>query len=573
LKSGIDKGAGAVMNDTGHRSEIFQLANEIVERDAASDPIFATSSGIQGYDHLLPDFSPERTVREIENVSEALRQLSALSPKDDIDRVGAEVMLERLESRLGLLTSGESARIFSVLSSPLCEIRQVFELMSTSDTDIIAARLSQVRPALDSWRLSLEELRSKGQLPPRRQILGVVEQARTYAAGTYRTFVSRLSSDAAEESALVSAAHDADLACGELAIWMNDTLASSATEHDACGPARYRAWVKHWTGAVLDLDELYEWGYADLRRITARMREIATEVAPDAKSLIEVAETLDNDPARMIEGTDELLRRLVSFTQQAVEELDGVHFDIDERIRFCDARLAPEGGAAAPYYIPPSEDLSRPGTTWFPTLGETSFSWWRHASTWYHEGVPGHHLQCATSIIEADRQSRYHRLEAWTSGYGEGWALYAERLMEELGFFNDLGDELGFLACQALRAARVVVDIGMHLELRAPSDIGSLGSLGDCGGKVWTAQMAVSMLEEMAIQSHEMSVSEVERYLGLPGQAISYKVGERVWLRSREEAQKRLGGKFSLKKFHAFALALGPMGLDPLEAELRNWDA
>jgi uncharacterized protein (DUF885 family) len=145
--------------------------------------------------------------------------------------------------------------------------------------------------------------------------------------------------------------------------------------------------------------------------------------------------------------------------------------------------------------------------------------------------------------------------------------------MEELGFFSDLGDELGFLACQALRAARVVVDIGMHLELRAPSDIGSLGSLGDCRGKVWTAPMAVAVLEEMAIQSHEMSVSEVERYLGWPGQAISYKVGERVWLRSREEAQKRLGGKFSLKKFHAFALALGPMGLDPFEAELRNWDA
>lgn len=561
------------MNDTGHRSEIFQLANAIVERDAASDPIFATSSGISGYDHLLPDFSPERDIRDAEYVDEALRHLLTLNPKDDIDRVGAEVMRERLESRLSLATSGEAARIFSVLSSPVSEIRQVFELMSTDDLTTIALRLAQVRPALNSWRLSLEELRAKGQLPPRRQILGVIEQARTYAEGTYETFVSRLTSDGAEKSALVRAARDADLACGELANWMNDHVASSATEHDACGPDRYRAWAKHWTGAELDLDELYKWGYVDLQRITTRMKEIAHEIAPDAKSLIEVAEILDNDSGRVIEGTDELLSRLVSFTQQAVEALDGVHFDIDERIRFCDARLAPEGGAAAPYYIPPSEDLSRPGTTWFPTLGETRFSWWRHASTWYHEGVPGHHLQCATSIIEADRQSRFHRLEAWTSGYGEGWALYAERLMEELGFFQDLGDELGFLACQALRAARVVVDIGMHLELKAPSDIGTLGTLGDCGGKVWTAPMAVAVLEEMAIQGHEMSVSEVERYLGLPAQAISYKVGERVWLRAREDAQERLGERFSLKKFHAFALALGPMGLDPFEAELRNWDA
>jgi uncharacterized protein (DUF885 family) len=559
------------MSDTGHRSEVFKLANDIVERDAAFDPIFATSSGIAGYERLLPDYSPERDIRDKVYATEVLHQLSLLIPQDDVDRIGAEVMRERLESRLALLVSGESARTFSVLWSPLSDIRQVFELMATNDAEVLAARLAQVRPALDSWRRTLEQLRANNQLPPRRQILGVAEQARTYSNGTYRDFVTRCSPEADEDGSLVSASLDADAACGDLATWMHDDLSPDAPERDACGPDRYRAWAKEWTGAELDLDELYEWGYADLQRINRRMREIGQLVAPGAQSLVEVAEVLDNDPARIIEGTDELLRRLMSFTQRAVKELDGVHFDIDERIRFCDARLAPDSAAGAPYYIAPSEDLSRPGTTWFPTLGQTRFSWWRHASTWYHEGVPGHHLQCATSIIEAGRQSRFHRLEAGTSGYQEGWALYAERLMEELGYFDDLGDELGFLACQALRAARVVVDIGLHLELKAPDDIGSLGNLGDCGGKVWTALMAVAVLEEMAIESHEMAVSEVDRYLGLPGQAISYKVGERVWLRAREQARERLGAQFSMKQFHAFALALGPMGLDPFEAELRNW--
>jgi len=559
------------MTEAGHRSEIFKLASEIVQRDAELDPTFATSSGIGGFDDLLPDFSPERELREREHVSEALRQLSLLHPIDDIDRIGAEVIRERLESRLGLLDSGESARTFSVLYSPLSEVRQVFELMSTDDINVVATRLALVRPALDSWRERLGELRERDSLPPRRQVLGVAEQARTYSQGTYQAFAARISPDESENGALMTAARDADAACAELSTWMGEVLAPSATEHDACGEERYRVWTKNWTGAELDLTELYEWGYADLQRINQRMWEIAAIVAPGAQSLVEVANVLDNDPARMIDGTDELLERLVSFTQRAVEALDGVHFDIDERIRFCDARLAPEGAAAAPYYIPPSEDLSRPGTTWFPTLGETRFSWWRHASTWYHEGVPGHHLQCATSIIEANRQSRFHRLEAWTSGYGEGWALYAERLMEEFGFFGDLGDELGYLCGQALRAARVVVDIGLHLELRAPSDIGLLANLGDCGGKVWTAEMAVALLEEKALQDHETSVSEVDRYLGLPGQAIAYKVGERVWLRSREEARARFGDQFSLKKFHAFALALGPMGLDPFEAEMRNW--
>ena len=557
-----------------HRSDIFSFANDVVERDAAADPIFATNSGIWEYDHLLPDFSPERTRTEIATVKEFLDTLATLAPVDEIDRVAFAVLEERLNARLGLLESGESVRVFSVLSSPLCEIRQVFELMKTDSADdlnVIAQRLRQVRPALESWRRTLEGLAPSGQLPSRRHILGIGEQAATYASGAYLNFVVRVAPDAADGSDLITWARDADAACAELSTWMIDVLAPSASEHDASGLERYRAWSQYWNGAVLDFDELYAWGYADLRRINARMWEIAAELAPEAKSLVEVAEQLDRDPARAIEGTDELLRRLIFFTEQAVEKLDGVHFDIDPRIRFCDARLAPEGSAAAPYYIAPSEDLSRPGTTWFPTLGATTFSWWSHATTWYHEGVPGHHLQCATSIIEADRQSRFHRLEAWTSGYGEGWALYAERLMDELGFFDDLGDELGFLACQALRAARVMVDIGLHLQLRAPDDLGVLGDLGDCSGKVWTAEMVVAVLDEMAIQNHEMSVSEVERYLGLPAQAISYKVGERTWMRSREEAKTRLGADFSLKKFHAYALALGPMGLDAFEDELRKW--
>jgi uncharacterized protein (DUF885 family) len=560
---------------TDHRSDVFAYANAIVERDAQLDPIFATSSGISDYDDLLPDFSPEASARHLAATKEHCDHLSTLVASDEIDRIALAVMRERLETRRGLLESGEAERLFGVLSSPLSEIRQVFELMeheSDHQRDIIAARLEKVRPALESWRPTLEELANSDRLASRRHVLGVADQAETYATGTYARFVEGIAPGQSQDDRLARAARDADAACGELAKYLRDDLAPRANERDYCGPDRYRVWAQNFTGAELDFAELYRWGYADLRRINARMWEIANELLPGATSLAQVADHLEHDPARLIHGTDELLRRLIAFTQEAVEKLDGVHFDIDPRIRFCDARLAPEGSAAAPYYIPPSEDLSRPGTTWFPTLGETTFSWWSNASTWYHEGVPGHHLQCATSIIEADRQSRFHRLEAWTSGYGEGWALYAERLSEELGFFEDPGDEMGFLAGQALRAARIVVDIGMHLQLAAPQDLGELADLGDCSGRVWTPEMAVAVLEERALQTHEMSVSEVERYLGLPAQAISYKVGERVWLRAREEARERLGEDFSLKRFHAYALALGPMGLDSLEVELRAWN-
>jgi uncharacterized protein (DUF885 family) len=556
------------------RSDVFAYADVVVERYAALDPLFATEAGVPGYDEYLPDFSPEGTAERLAATTEMCAHVATLSPIDDVDRISLSVMRERLETSRELLESGEADRLFSVIHSPLSSVRQSFELMAAetqSDRDVIAARLEAVGPALASWRLRLDDLARTDRLASRRHVVGVADQAATYATGTFARFVERVSPGLSRDDRLARAAADADLACGELAAWMRDELVAQSDESDYCGVERYRVWAKDYMGAELDFEELYEWGWSDLRRIHARMWEIAPELVPGAATLMEVSEFLDHDPSRQIVGTDELLRRLLSFTEAATAKLDGVHFDIDPRVRFCDARLAPEGSAAAPYYYGPSEDLSRPGTTWFPTLGETTFSWWENASTWYHEGVPGHHLQVSATLIAADRLSRFHRLAAWTSGHGEGWALYAERLCEELGFFEDRGEEMGYLASQALRAARVVVDIGMHLQLPAPSDLGELGDLGDCSGRVWTPEMAVALLEEWALQSRAMSESEIERYLGIPAQAISYKVGERVWLRARAGARERLGEAFSLKRFHAYALDLGPMGLDALESELRSW--
>ena len=557
---------------------MFAFADQVVERMAKSNPLFATEAGIKGYDHLLPDFSIEQQLRDQRETSVDLRALEEVDVTNDVDRIAKEVIRERLSAQLVLMEGGEFRRTFSVLNSPVSAIRQVFELMSTDtpeDADTVRTRLDQVRQSIDSWRSTVVELAAAGDLPAERHVLGVADQAQTTADGAFIEFATRVAESASVDlgsSGLRSAAEGAQLAYGELADWLRSHVAPLAGHHEACGEERYLRWSAYWSGATLDLHELYEWGYQDLRRINTRMWEIANDLLPDATSLVAVAEHLDNDPARAIVGTEELLTRLKAFTAATVIEMDGVHFDIDDRIKFCDARIAPDGSAAAPFYINPSEDLSRPGTTWYPTLGRTTFAWWSLASTWYHESVPGHHLQIATALLSADRQSRFHRLVGGTSGYCEGWALYAERLMDELGYFTDPGDELGYLANQALRAARIVVDVGLHLELDAPEDLGVLGDLGNCSGKRWTPEMAVALLEEWAIQNHDMSVSEIDRYLGLPAQAISYKVGERIWLDARERAKTRLGDSFNLKDFHAHALVLGPLGLDSFAAEMALWN-
>jgi len=561
------------MADGTHRSEVFAYADRYIDERAARDPIAATAIGVEGFDHLLPSFDPERFEDDAAFTSASLTGLRAIEPGDDRDRIAKAAMDERLEVQLAIEQSGELARTFGTISSPLMWVRQAFELMRhdrPEDHDAITERLGGVRGALESWRRTLAALGERGELPARRHILGVADQGTMFATvGAFAGFARRV---VAVDAGMAAAAADADRASGELGSYLRDEIAEVATGAESCGRERYPMWLRFYNGAELDFDELYAWGWADLTRINARMWELAATLAPGAARLAEVAESLDADDARAIVGTDALIERLEAFTQATIEGLDGVHFDIDPRIRRCDARLAPEGSAAAPYYISPSEDLVRPGTTWFPTLGRDRFPWWRIASTWYHEAVPGHHLQGGTAIVLRDRLSRFQRTEGWTSGYGEGWALYAERLMEELGAFTDPGDELGYLEGQGLRAARIVVDMGLHLGYDAPEDLGVLGDLGDCSGKRWTPEMAVALLVERAILDPEFAASEVDRYLAIPAQATSYKAGERVWLATRAAARERLGAAFSLKAFHAHALALGPMGLDPFQTELARWD-
>jgi uncharacterized protein (DUF885 family) len=547
---------------TNHRSPIFQLSDEYITESAILSPIGATFLGIKGYDGQLDDFSLVGSEKTAELVRGTLEKLATMMPQDEIDRISKAVMEERLTSGLALHDSREQQRLWGVIASPPSYIRQVFEMMShETEADIrdLTSRLNAVAAAHESWISCIEDLAKDGKTTSRRQALAVAEQLASFAKGAY-SGIAKDADAVGKYPELHTAGESADKSAAQTSRWLKDVYAPIADPIDAVGEERYSAWARHFTGAQLDLRATYEWGMQDLAAINDRMWKVASKILPEAKSLREVADHLDSDPQYKVDGKDVLLQKLKDFTQAAVKKMDGEYFDIDDRIKFCDARIAPEGSASAPYYQPPSEDLSRPGTTWFPALGKNEFTWWHLASTWYHEAVPGHHLQCATVIIEQDRLSRFQRTEAWTSGYGEGWALYAEHLMDELGAFDDPGLEMGYLSAQALRAARVVVDIGMHLGYT------------DYDGNIWNAESAREVLMNRALQDDAHARSEVDRYLGWPGQAISYKVGERVWMRVREDAKKRLGAAFSLKKFHSYALKLGPMGLDPFEAEIAQWN-
>jgi uncharacterized protein (DUF885 family) len=541
---------------------VYDIADRFVERYAALDPIAATGAGIAGHDDRLTDYSPGGAAARAEFARSALRDL-ADAPKDsDADRIAAGVMAERLQLALDQYDAGERLRDLRVIGSPVQSIRSCFDVMSydtPDDWEIVRLRMQRVPDALASVQAALREGIGRGIVAARRQALACAEQAETWSGPSpfFRDLAARHPGD----ERFARAAEDATAGYAVLAAFLRDEYAPVADPRDPVGPDRYALFSRAFNGIDLDLQDTYDWGWDELYRIEDAMRDVAERILP-GEPLDAVFSHLENDPLRAIEGVEDFRRWNQDLIDTTIDALDGVHFDIAEPLHRCEAMIAPPGGAAAMYYTGPSEDFSRPGRTWYPTLGKTAFPLWKEVTTCYHEAVPGHHLQVAQVRYLSDKLSRYQRAFGFVSGHGEGWALYAERLMGELGYLDDPAWEMGMLAAQAMRAVRVIVDIGMHLEL--PSR--------EHDDAPWTPQMALPFaIERARFQGDDFMRSEIDRYLGWPGQAISYKVGERVWLDAREDARRRHGSSFDLRAFHSYALDLGGMGLGSLRDELARF--
>src|SRR5690606_24146181 len=226
------------------------------------------------------------------------------------------------------------------------------------------------------------------------------------------------------------------------------------TEIDAVGRESYALHSRRFLGATIDLDETYEWGIEELARMRSEQEALAHEISPGA-SVEEAIAVLDSDPSRILHGTDALQAWMQDLSDRAVAELGQTQFDIPQEIRRLECMIAPTQNGGI-YYTGPSDDFTRPGRMWWSVpVGITEFSTWRETTTVYHEGVPGHHLQIGQAVVNRGELNTWRRQLAGTSGHAEGWALYAERLMEELGYLDDPGDRFGMLDAQRMRAARV----------------------------------------------------------------------------------------------------------------------
>ena len=537
---------------------VFALCDDYVTRSAELDPVTAGMQGLTSVFAAATDYSPDGFAARADLISATLAALGPMSISSDADRLAAGFLRERLEAQLAWYQLDEPLRLVRAPIGLISSVRDSVDLLPRDGDDAwrdIAARLAAIPVMFASWRASLDAGLAQGLPAARRQAVQAAVAADHCVASHDALVASYGEGPLAAE--LAAATAQAYRGYTEIARYLRENYAPRATDMDGVGAERYAVAARLYLGADIDLKEAYEWGWAELQRIEAEMTAEADAVSPGTS--VEEATAILNESA-YVTGEDAYLAWLQDRHDRAIEQLDGVHFDIPAPLRRIEVVLARGSTSGAAYYSGPSEDLTRPGRTWWPLGGrdpQGRFETWSELSTVFHEGVPGHHLQVGAAKTAGDKLSRFAKSN-FVSGHGEGWALYAERLADELGWFTEPGTRLGMLGGSAFRAARVVIDIGVHLDLPLPD------------GSRWTFEKACEVLGTAGRGERHRIQAEVVRYFGWPGQAISYKLGERAWLAARAEAMRR--PDFDLKRWHTAALSLGPIGLAGLADALAAAD-
>ena len=543
----------------------FDLSVRMVDEIVAERPSLATLLGVPGYDHLWDDLSPDGHGRMADLIRRQREDLvSHLDHPDPWQRHAARVMTEYLREQTRAYERSEHLRQLRHTAGDFEDLRDIFDRMDTSSEagwSNVINRLETYAQPLAGLQASLDRGIQTGKVVARRQVLSVIEQARHLSgpSGRWLGLVKKARAGAGLVlvDRLIGAIATAQSAVAEFTRYLEETYLPAAVVPDGVGAERYVAEADRWVGLTIDPVETYQWGWDEVHRIATAMTKVAAEIDRD-RDLEGVIKLLESDPAYAAPSQDAFAEFIQDLQNQALSNLEGTHFDVPEAIRKVTVNLVPPGAALGAYYLSPTEDFTRPGGIWYSFGEREQIPLWGEVSTGYHEGFPGHHLQIGTAMTLSENLSRAHRLLIWYSGYGEGWALYTERLMDELGYFERPEYLLGMLGAQQLRACRVVIDIGCHLGYRIP-DHALVGA-----GDLWSYEHGVETLHRVAGLPRDGSESELKRYLGWPGQAISYKVGERTILDLREEMRLREGSKFNLKEFHRNLLGWGEVRLDYL---------
>jgi uncharacterized protein (DUF885 family) len=518
------------------------------------------------------DFSPSGANKRNDLDLKYLKLVEKEDTTNISDKITKELFLQTNKVSVDLFNLGDHLRDVSNLFSPVQSIYQTFDLIpkeTDDDFEHIAKRLKNIEFAIDGYIESLKIGLEKNIVPAKRQVeLCAIEckkhAGKLSAKSYFDTFLSDVNIPDKYKNDIEKGKNIAKKSYAKLAEFFSDKLLAKSEKDDSVGLDRYSLYSMRFVGAKLNFKEIYEWGIQQFEEISEKQFQIAKKLGAKSENrydaIAEITDILNKDDNLILKSPESFEKWMQKTSDEAMQYvLKNKKFDVPKAIQKLNCKIV-KTDAGTVYYNPPSDDLKRPGTMWWSvTPNDKFFSKWEGKTTVYHEGVPGHHLQVARQVYNKDLLNDFRR-NAFISGFGEGWALYAEQLMDEFGFLS-LPEQLGTLFGKKLRAVRIIIDIGVHLKFDIPTSWQK-----HYGKGAWTYESAKKLLFKHIMGSKDFLTFELNRYMGMPGQAISYLVGMKKFLSIREKVVST--NRYSLKEFHSKTLDIGAVTFDILEKYL-----
>lgn len=525
--------------------EVFKIADDFLEKVNILNPLEASEEGFSDFDSEVGDLSPLAYDDTAQLAKSTIKKLKDTPPKDDHEQLCADVLTDYCADIIDEYDTLDYLRGTSFIDNPLDLIHVSslnIDFSSKHARENLSLKITKIPSALKTYKETLLYAKHKKALPRARQIERMIGSCDVYA--TEPLFQNSV----------------APAAFLDFKNFLRNEILNATNPVDAVGIEHYQRSAKRHLGKDIDVYETFLWGFEEVRTILREADTVAAKITP-GEGYLAAVNFLESDPEYTLNSPAELRSFLRILIEEALEDLDGKHFDIDPRLKNIEAATIEESGTFSMFYVPSSDDFSRGARTYYPLNGKTKFSTWAEATTCFHESIPGHHLHLGSIKCLGDDLSHFQKTLACNNGMAEGWALYAERLMVELNLMRDPGYVLGMYAASLFRALRVVIDIGLQCGYQIPNDAPLIFERGS----FFNRKMAVDLLVKYARETPAYCEDEVDRYLGWIGQAISYKVGEKTIREIREDERERLQGWFSLKDFHSRILSYGHVGLGRLE--------
>ena len=546
---------------------VSSLGDEYWQWVLRTEPTWSTYLADPRYNDQLPRIGQADIDRQVAELRDLRTRVDAVNPSGlgDDDRVSRGILLHLLNSQIEEREHKFHQWNVDQMTGPqvwLLELLNYHPFKIEKDVLDLIARFQSFPAHIDQHLANLRDGLAVGRVAPRIAVTRVVGQLEALLATPPEksplalALVKRPASATSLDARLLAAIRDAVYpAYAKYLEFLKTEYGPKAREEVGVwatkgGEAAYAFRVRHHTTTDLTPDELHEIGHQELKSILGEMQEIARKLghAGDVKSFFG---KLMAEPANFWPTREEILRHFERVLQKCTAALPKAFGLLPKSACIVKAiEDYREKDSVAAFYYQPPEDLSRPGIFYANTYKPETRPKCNNAALTVHEAVPGHHLQIAISV-EMKGLPAFRRHSSFTA-FVEGWALYSERLADEMGLYEADLERFGMLTYQAWRACRLVVDTGLH-------------------AKRWTRRQAIDFFKANIALGDTEIVNEVDRYIIWPGQALTYKVGQREISRLRAEAKKAMGSRFDLRGFHDTVLRHGALPLTTLGEIVRRW--